>query len=300
MRSLVVLALICLALNSPVNGDDYGTYPTAYPFEVNDYGADLLVLPDTGKPEFTYDDKDTGGYFLYGGIKSTFDTQDGPVFTSIGTGETYFYFCQHLGSKFFNVNFWEYDIATWNCTAAGNFYEQADFTGKQNGETVCEECCTDYMGHAIFGDDTLVRQQLFADFVSANGCDTMDETTYCITGDSWHWVCLDGYVTREDRLFVKPCYDGFVMHMMTCAVVKAAGAHSYLEAISVEPQSYIDMLSPTETMIIYSIEYTTMDRVCHPYTYYYPDADMGDSDSDKSGSTVPTVLLSLVGFLSYM
>jgi hypothetical protein len=296
---------ICFALFlvmlSGSNADDYGNYPSTYPFASEEYGEEFLTLPDTGMPEFTFDDKDTGGYYLYGAIKQTFDNQDGPDFYSLCDSMDCFWFPEHLGFGLWNMKFLETASGAWNCTAAGNSYSAEDFPGTQNGDSVCtgSECCSQYEGEYMFGDDTQTRQQLFADFVAANGCDTMPVEVYCVTGDSWHWVCLEGYVTRVERLLSKPCYDGFVKLMQECSLLKVTGAHSYLEAIFCEPQSYIDSLTALQTFTIYSIEYTTFDRVCHPYSYYHPDGDADDGDDTAAAASLALLVCSVCASLLY-
>lgn len=289
---LLVTCLLGIALTA-ARADEYGSYPTQYPFESDSYGdleaSELLVLHDTGIPDFTFGDEDTGGYYLHGGILKSMDDQSGVVdgvagvFSSIG-GMDYPYFCESLGMGLWTLRLMELPVSSWNCTARGNQYSKANFPGTQNGDTICTDCCTEFYDQWMFGDGTDERQQLFADFVAANGCATMTEPVYCSTGDSWHWVCIEGYVTREERLFQKNCYDGFVYHMTECSLLKVAGVHDYLESIFAEPKNYIDTLANFETFVIYSIEYTTFDRVCLPYSYYYPDA--ASDEDDSSASTV--------------
>lgn len=304
MTSMKYCTLLCtfLAFHGWSHADEYGSYPTQYPFEDETFGSmsgsDLLVLSDTGLPDFTFGDDDTGGYYLYGGILKSMDDQSGVVdgvagiFSSIGPNMEFPFFCESLGFGLWDVRLMEFPISSWNCTARGNQYSAASFPGVQNGDTLCKDCCTEYYDHWMFGDATDERQQLFSDFVAANGCATMPEEVYCSTGDSWHWVCIEGYLSRVDRLFQKNCYDGFVYHMTECSLLKVAGVHSYLESIFAEPVNYIDTLSSFETFIIYSMEYTTFDRVCQPYSYYHPDS----VEADDSRGVQPMFLIAAFSF----
>lgn len=275
--------------------DEYGSYPATYPFESDEAegvkGTDLVDMPDTGMPEFTFDETDTGGYYLYGAYKQTMDGQAGPAFYAIGgslePSDGYFWFPEHLG-----VGLWggfrlsTSPLSSWNCTGLGAKYSQDDFPGIQNAQTICTECCANYVGEFKFGDGTQARQELFADLVKTNGCATMTEEVYCATGDDWHWLCLENYVTRADRLFMKPCLDNFAFHLAKCSLLKASGAHAQLKAIFCEPESYIDSMSNLQTVSMYSLEYTTFDKVCLPYSYYHPSEDVTTSASDSATMSV--------------
>lgn len=304
MRGLVVV--LSLGVHFCAAQDSYGSYPTAYPFEDEEVdgftGADLVEMPDTGMPDFTFDADDSGGYYLYGAYRQSMDNQEGPAFYSIGKTDAedgwlnYFWFAEHLG-----VGLWSgfrlstSPLSSWNCTLAGSFYSANNFPCVQNGDTIGTDCCSEYWGHAQFGDDTAARQTQFADFISTNGCETMTEEVYCATGDAWHWLCLENYVTREDRIFVKPCLDNFAVHMAQCSLLKVTGAHEQLKSIFAEPDAYIDDMSIVQTFSMYSLEYTTFDKVCHPYTYYNQGGG-GGSSASTLGAGLVSLLLAVAAF----
>jgi len=276
----LVLVAACFTLSKAAE-DEYGSYPTTYPFADETYVPDT-DLPDLGKPTRTYDADDNGGYYLHEAILKSMDSQTGPVFYAHNTDSAAFNFADMMCNTLWQITC-SVDIpsSNWNCTNRGGFYSASDFPGVMNGKTICTDCCTNYVGKMEYGDDQLDRLSLFESFETGNGCETMVEELYCTVTDGWQFVCLEQYITRTERYISKPCFDSFARYMAQCSLLKAAGVFSYIEGF--EPPQYLEQLTNAHTFVIYGIEYTTFDRVCHPYSYYHPD-EVADTSTSATMS----------------
>jgi hypothetical protein len=261
-----------------------------------------MDLPEA-TPSMVHDADDPGGYYLNGGIRVSMDTQPGPNFYILGVSfDENFWFAEHLCYNLWGVSCTtDVPAAQWNCSDSGGapqYFADADFPGMINGETVCTDCCAHLIGLVKFGSDT-TRNEQFDSFATNNGCSvTMPEEVYCAVTDGWHWLCIENYPTRSERLYAKACLDNFVVYMRTCSVFKAAGVFEYLKDVF-EPALYLDRMSIDESFTVYAIEYQEPQRACMPYSYYYPDgASNDDGDSDSSDARALTFMTVGAGVLT--
>jgi hypothetical protein len=283
-KQMLIHVLIACALVRNAAGADY---PSTYPFQDESY-VPPMDLPDS-TPDLTFEpDSDPGGYYITYAINKNFDDQtDGPPYYALPYFNFAEYFCWHTWDIKCSENGW----AFWNCTAKGIVFEEADYPGTVVGETICEDCCSEWMGYPKQTTDQLDRQATWDTFIQANACETYHEALYCHLSDGWHGhVCLEQYIDQGTRQIYKPCLDNGVRWMLECNLLKTTGAYSYIEVY--EPNAYRESLSIEQTFIVYYIQSASgHDRVCYPYSYYFPDAS---AEADDSGSLAPVVVLSSI------
>jgi len=258
------------------------SYPASYPFENESYvPADVPA----GTPNYAYDDTDTGGYVYTGAF--TLSLFDGTL-----TDDDFPYWPHQNGFAWYNLVS-QYaappilPASVFNCSLNDLFFKPADYTGMVNGKKVCNtgECCEYLMGQPKFGDDQLSWHDWFDQRVAAGMCDLISEDIYCVmVGGHFHLNCMQYYLAPTERLVkVLACYDSWTLYYLTCPVYKQA----YTYMIVLEPDQFMDSLSAEEN-IITDCGAFAQDRLCHPYSYYYPQTTSdseSETDSSKTSST---------------
>lgn len=259
-------------------------YPTTYPYENENFvPPNIAVVPE---PNLTYDpETDTGGYVYYYAVKlGRFDgaVQDSDMpYCDQKNG-----FCQYaLVNTFFCPP--EFPIQIWNCTTRNYIFDSADFSGMANGQKVCEvgACCSQYYGQVKFSDDQMDWHSWLDDRNSAALCgDIAVEDNYCIwVGGDFQMNCIDYHLSALERLVVTACYDSFVRFYFDCTVFLSV----YTPATIKEPPAFQDGMSNEETIIHDSISFL-QDRICFPYSYYYPsESGGGNTGGGNTGGDSP-------------
>lgn len=263
------------------------SYPAEYPFE-NELTAP--PAPRAQTPSYTFTDGDVGGYiYTYAYMRS--EIKDFP-------------FSFHYNSHF---NCWGLvnlhdapivngyplrDVQVYNCTAKGDAFllSEETFPGIFKGETVCEkgECCNQWYGTYGFwgGDapDTWMLDKTETEYDTGTCSDGITEPMYCLMGEWWsHAGCIEAFVSESERVNsrVVPCYDISVHWYFSCPVYKVAG----IIFDDREPAVYNEESSPEENTA-HSSFWHTQDKVCHPYSYYFP--DFAKTSSTSTASTAST------------
>lgn len=259
-------------------------YPSEYPFENESV---VPAAPRASTPSFTFDDTDAGGYiYTYAYMKTI--TED-----ELGT------FC------FFNSLFWAHQLvirsdlapvlpdSNFNCTAKGNFLGPASYFGTVADVKICEEgqCCKDWWNVLTYWNQDEPYQPYYdtiGKVYEDGGCDEMfGEHVYCMFMNSGQSQgCAEQYVTLTERQVLNPCYDSIWHHYSGCKLYTISG---YIFRPSTEPVAYIEDSSADEVNAANGL-YFCPDRVCKPYSYYYPEfaksaSSSSESDSGDSGNS---------------
>jgi len=260
-----------------------GAYPTSYPFEnENIEVADILVET----PSFTFEDAtDPGGYCYYGVWALTLLGGD--------LTEDNFPMCWHNTGSIMWVMVKIYGAPplmpqdTWNCTRNELVFADQDFTGEVDGSKYCDqgECCSHLIGKPKYGDDQMAWHSWANDRSSSGLCQPLGtEVMYCLSvGGHYHLNCLGYLIGPNERLVDHPCFDSFIRYWRDCAVFRQAYAPNYSMGLQ-EPVSYMDRMSVDE-MMTWDGSMLYPDRVCHPYSYYFPsEGSTGTESSSGTGS----------------
>ena len=103
------------------------------------------------------------------------------------------------------------------------------------------------------------------------------------------WGCNDTFISDTQRDFITPCYDYIAWWFSTyCKYYKVNGFRDTWEHQGYEPSPYYDTLSAEQVNTNFAI-FMAPDRICHPLTYYFPEAKVL-SMATKLRLTVPLLL----------
>jgi hypothetical protein len=252
-------------------------YPAEYPF---DNESVVPPAPLEATPSWTFDTSDNGGYiYTYGYAFATTsdETEDGFCYGKNGFWSHYF--VVHSGGTPLTSD------AEFNCTAKNFVIGDFSHYGIINDNKICEEgeCCKDWYGTLSYWPSDSPYMPYYEEVSKSEadgGCDEpFGEQVYCVfMNNGQQWGCNEQYVTSTERSVTNPCADSFYNHYMGCALYKISG---FLWRPKIEPEEYVAALSPAETNALNAF-YFVPDRVCHPYSYYYPETAKSSSASDSS------------------
>jgi len=261
----------------------FGAYPSTYPFENESF---VPVEVPASTPDFSFNaDTDPGGYIYRGNIAME-------IFGGTLTDDDIPY-CNHSNQYSMWLMVMVYGtppvlpFQTWNCTTSGLTFVDSDFTGIVNNEKICNvgSCCTAMMGLPKFGSDQMTWHSWADDRAAANLCDVpQTEALYCVlVGGHYQANCYEYYPGPSDRIYMQVCFDNIIHYWLTCTVFKSAYAFSYV-AGSQDTPIYQAKLSPEESMSFDAV-FTLADRLCHPYSYFFPETLQGQSASSAATSS---------------
>lgn len=281
--SLTNLCLLSLTAST------LAAYPTTFPFENEAYTP---VAVPTETPTFTYDASETGGYVYFGAYTLQANAADKEVSLAVkGTlsdGDFPYEphrnrFCEFLLVDTYGTPPILPD-SLWNCSSKEIYYTPADYVGTVNGQSVCApgECCDFLMGHPKFGEDQLEWQPWLDERAASALCEDIDEVTYCIMiGGHFQINCFEYWISVTERLAgVLPCYDTWILYLLTCPIYK----QSYTFMLVWEPTSYVETLSAEEFITVDCVAFL-QDRICKPYSYFYPESTTSTSTSSPTASS---------------
>lgn len=279
-------------------------YPTVFPFENE---AVEIGAPFAATPSHTYDETDAGGYhytYLY-------ELNEFP-FLPICLKETgYWYYGLVI----------LYEIESrppvrsttyYNCTLKGPDYiiQAAAFPGDIDNEKVCEqgECCVDWVGTEGFWGGAVedsYGKEWYETEAQAGICGAdWTESLYCFSmGFDSHNACQSTIVTPGTRINnrVTGCYDTKVHFFLGCPVYVEAG----FKYDSNEPANYYEASTPDQLIATGSI-HLIGDKLCKPYSYYFPqyaktasaNESNGESDlNEESSAALTGFLLAIIVLL---
>jgi len=255
--------LIIAVAVAGLHGTVASSYPTAYPFE-NEINVPIAPLAST--PNWSFDDEDTGGYIYT--YAYTYDVPDEPFYSFTSRGCISHILKAKQGAPPLLPQ------SVWNCTAREKPISSATYYGIVADVKICEveDCCKEFLGLNAFFSAEPMDQFYDRDAAIFNdgSCDEMySESLYCAKFDNGALrACYEQYEVYGERLLVGPCFDSLVDWLINnCKLYRVAG---YNEDPFFEPESYNSEQTPEE-----SISHTGLqvfpDRMCHPYSYYYPE-----------------------------
>jgi len=268
----------------------FGASPATYPYENEAFvPADMYA----STPSYTFDETDVGGYMFTHTLDFVITDADIP-FCFMRTGMAQYLIVNKFGAP---PHYGTSQTASWNCTAKDLTLASADFTGTIAGNSVCTagECCSFTYGIVKFGADQLTWHSWLDDRSDAGLCDPITENVYCLlAGGDTPLNCMEVFVSPETRLAVWTCGQAVVMYMMGCKVFKTEYKRIYLT----EPPLYIDASTIEENISNDSFS-KTQDKMCHPNSYFFPDATAptGGGGADSSSNALSGIIVAVSCFL---
>jgi len=254
-------------------------YRTTFPFENEAY-----VPPDVveSTPSYTFTPDDLGGYiytYWWSYTVTEADFAATGVWCIAHTDLT-----MHLLVNTFAAPP-VLPESLWNCTDKEIIFAASDFTGiLEGGNTICQvgSCCSNIMGMPKFSDDQMDFHSGLGSSVASALCGDMPESLYCImVGGDFNFNCHEYFTSADGRTVVFPCSDTFMLFFLDCPVFKSNFALRY----TLEPDAYVAKITNEEYMALEAVLYLG-DKVCHPYSYYNPNA--ANSGTDSSSSSTPS------------
>jgi len=254
-----------------------------------------------GMPDFSFDnDADPGGYIYWGLHELTIFggtiTEDDMPYCAHSNKSTMWLLVKVYGTPPI------LPLQSWNCTAKDLVLAAKDFTGLINNVKICNvgECCSGLYDKPKYGDDQLAWHSWANDRAASGLCDApQTEEMYCISvGGHFHTNCYEYYPTPDTRLWNWPCYDNAILYWMTCAVFRQAYAFQY--AIGSQDSPIHQNSLSNEEGLTFDGMFSLHDRVCNPYSYYFPDTagggggGDGGKDSKDSKDSSPAAFSSFV------
>jgi len=260
--------LFTVALASCVSAID--TYPSSYPFENESYQPSA---PMAATPSLTYKDdgSDPGGYGYH------------YIYTRLIVEEDIPYCVWNSGAMKWYAVFhreWPDEMADYyfNCTKSGNGAVMGvdTFPGKILEYTWCdpEDCCKEYYGLIAkrgTGPNP-ERHDKIQERFTGGVCDygeTYHEAVYCaqVSDDFTSW-CSEQTISVTERAVVTPCYDHYMIWIFqACKLYKTTG--NFVELF--EPPVYTSLSTVQENQAAYLMKYQMNDKICRPYSYYFPE-----------------------------
>jgi hypothetical protein len=251
------------------------SYPLSYPFE--NEGIEIPA-PREATPSWTFDGDDPGGYvYAYG--YNYVPTETPFCFTEVGK------IAHHLVGTFEAPPVLPDTL--WNCTAREYPLNADTYLYEVNGATIGNSgACSDFYGQfAYFGNEpSLGDYEGFAADLEAGLCENYyNDGAFCLLFSmAANWACFEHFEVLGERQYMYPCYDSMYQHLMQCAAFRTAGYWSEF-FIKAEPEEYINDSTVPEQLAWFGV-YNGPDRVCNPYSYYFPETAKGTSSSESAGS----------------
>lgn len=253
------------------------SYPSAYPFENE---AVVPPAPAAATPAFTFDDQDPGGY-----VYSFAYSQEIPevpfCFTQTGLIAHQLVVRQGAPPML--------PMSLWNCTARNFPISATTYINKIAEIEICpaDKCCEHTWGLlAFFNNEPLVANYEQLSSAHTDGlCDEIfSEDVFCLLYNNGHsFACHESFPSPSERQVVYPCHDSVYNYQMQCKLYQGTG---YKYRPETEPEAYYDTMS-AEQINSWNGLYMSPDRVCQPYSYYYPDtAKSGSSGSSAASSAL--------------
>jgi len=245
-------------------------YPSTYPFE----GYELVDLPEA-TPSLTFDQSDNGGYMrlaLFCNLDDYADVIANKLFHTP-------WHCQRM--RFYITTLGIPDVeppasAPLNCSRDGYLQDAAYLSEHAVSNGVSYECAA-YAGLLVVVHESM--QTTMNGIMSASSCPEPPEPFVCLVvfrGFPW---CYDQYLSPVERLAIMPCIDIVPRFLETCNIFLPLGNDR--GGGSVEPAQYWDLLSVEQTITAEALWYDS-DRICYPYSYYFPDGGMDTPTSDDT------------------
>jgi len=274
--SLITVLLFCASRRT--RAESHSAYPASYPVAAS--VQEVIDSLPISTPDFSLGPNDPGGYVL---LVQAFDVNDySEVFPNFALYDV----TQNTGFS----NMWtngigpipeEYSIG--NCTVFSDMaaYARIPWRGKAQCEGVAD-CCPGMHGVPMLKQTYANQMFKLSNVFDAMLCpDFSDVLTIilCIDTHRTSNYCFGQFVSVNERYVILPCYDIYYMHMLECK------AYSMDKSAMGELDSelYVKDLSQTQISVLFGT-FRTPDRVCHPWSYYNPAADVGGDGGSDGGN----------------
>jgi len=117
-------------------------------------------------------------------------------------------------------------------------------------------------------------------FMKTSACKGISYGAACSWGGDRNHMCQNLYLSGSERLTVRPCFDTFMHFFSSCTIF----VNSNPTSSKYEPSSYMAKLSGAQLVVVQSL-YRAPDKVCNPYSYYYPSLFPSSSSTASSASS---------------
>jgi len=269
MKAVVGLMLVVPAL---------GQYPSTYPYTSSDV---VPVSLPTGTPNFKFDDTDPGGYteFVNTCDFNQFEEElaAGNFVPSVDCSvfANYMATVMQISHTFKGV----YNCSGRDVLEAGYLEEYAaDVMGSQPCDPAT--CCSDYFGLYLWNDARQSTTEMWNGVGKAAMCDSLPEPVYCQSMIGFSNYCMQQYITVTERSAVLPCSNVFYMMYLSCDVWVSTG----VAPKRFEPEPVEASFSPLEQFTTAAYVFGP-DHICRPYSYYFPDFAVVDTDTSSTDTT---------------
>lgn len=319
MRYYLVLATILAAISwFGVNADAKSVYPTMYPFEKETYKPP--TLPET-KPidSANFEDKTNPGGYLIRNMLCDPYSDDRLAYSDASFKDTVpesyhaakppgFWECRAAG-----LNQWKRKgnagtSASKNCSAliptgGAKYSESSFYPDTLDGKKFCDaSTCCKHMNGMLINNPTRIPNTFkhTEDLMQVGLCTELASEYHLCSYSTWTSYCIEYYIggkTKNQRVNVLPCFDTSVRWLMKCPVFKKSssslrGASSILR--DWDTDSYFALLSPEQVMVLYPTS-KIHDRVCNPYSYYFPE-EVEKTSFAFALSLIPSAALAAIVF----
>lgn len=265
-----------LAAVGALSGAVTAAYPSTFPFESE---IVLPTYPPVSTPSHTYDDKDPGGYFhTYIVLNEGFDKMidDGRAWVTCGLYDHNTVISWGLDAPMPNPWF--------NCTDRGNYIDENTYNFDTiSGTKYCdspEVCCEEHHGKLKYRPDDSdamdIDRELFEESYETGMCTSnLHQGAFCSLFNDYATVfCNEQVVDDTERGILQTCFDSQLNFLTHCPVFKSVAT----KVEGVEPEAYIEAMTVDEWWS-HSSMFWMPDKVCHPYSYFFPEQSTADSKS---------------------
>jgi len=289
MRSVIFFALLALAHAGTY--PDTGDYPSKYSVSEEVYEQYDNVEMPTNMPDFTYADDDAGNYI---GLVYRANTWYGDA--ELGFHKDNWHWINTRTMSYFTMGVLKRaspatPMIVFNCSAKPKFVS-ADVPTTWNGKKLCDkECCSSFDNTWAFTADWLEYQTSMETLLNGGACSDVTEEFVCqLTYGKVLRNCLEQYVTESERAAMQPCHDNLMASFLSCKLYLQTGVETQITTF--EPKNYRSSLTPAQTILAYTVA-ESPDRVCHPYTYYYPE---GLGEVGSAAGFAPVLATAMAAF----
>lgn len=278
--------LLCtFVVISRTNYANAGTYPSSYPFDVSTFPSDYPAVT----PSYSYDDSDPGGYIAQAlscqiGVNDT-------VYPPFTCGVAHYYFKKALefegplpavfyyASYPSKADYFAFTSVMYNTYSCNNSAFPVVSAGLLESNDYLYEGkapkCEEYYGMRVTQLNTL---QIFDQRELIGGCSgTAPDQVICLSILNVVNYCSDQYIDGSERKFIMPCADNEYLYFVECNFAD----NYYSPHMSLaEPEEYLKLLSVEQLLFLEAL-YRSVDRVCHPHTYYTIETETTDLSSSS-------------------
>jgi len=177
-------------------------------------------------------------------------------------------------------------ITTRNCSK-GSTDRFRDYTFKLpteikiNNVNICKsgkQCCEMFKDTQSGTGWAIKKVDVIQDYQTVGGCTDITKEKYgeaYICSEIWPMYNCNTYFSKgksNARLLVRACYDLGVNFLSACKLFKTGALVAATFTMKkYDTEEYLSKQSASQLMSMHSL-YVSPDRVCHPYSYYFPES----------------------------